>query len=161
MRNYYKVLGVSKNAALPKIKAAYRSLAREYHPDNNRGSDISESMMKMINEAYEILSDRQKRMVYDQIFREGKPAEASENIAEIVENKLQTRDPSVNVSIFWSVWWAIQDSIVIRFVLIGMLLVGLAYIISAGLVQGKVSEFVVIKGIELVLSLGILWIIRW
>src|SRR5436190_13469994 len=63
-RDYYEVLGVQRNASADEIKRSYRSLARKYHPDVNR-EDGAESMFKEINEAYEILSDDQKRAAYD------------------------------------------------------------------------------------------------
>src|SRR5438067_10490284 len=63
-RDYYEVLGVGKNATAEEIKRSYRSLARKYHPDVNR-EDGAESTFKEINEAYEILSDDQKRAAYD------------------------------------------------------------------------------------------------
>lgn len=64
-RDYYEVLGVSKNASEDEIKKAYRSLAKKYHPDVNKASDAAEKF-KEVNEAYEVLSDPQKRSTYDQ-----------------------------------------------------------------------------------------------
>lgn len=69
-RDYYEVLGVSKNATKAEIKKAYRKLAKEYHPDRNKGSD-AEKKFKEISEAYEILSDDQKRSAYDQFGHAG------------------------------------------------------------------------------------------
>jgi len=63
-RDYYEVLGVSRGASPDEIKKAYRRLARQYHPDVNR-EDSAESKFKEINEAYEVLSDEQKRAMYD------------------------------------------------------------------------------------------------
>lgn len=63
-RDYYEVLGVSKNASDDEIKKAYRKLAKEYHPDRNKSPD-AETKFKEISEAYEILSDSQKRAQYD------------------------------------------------------------------------------------------------
>lgn len=65
-RDYYEVLGVQKNAAEPEIKKAYRKLAKENHPDLNPGDKAAEARFKEINEAYEILSDSDKRARYDQ-----------------------------------------------------------------------------------------------
>lgn len=62
---YYKILGVSKNASLDEIKKAYRKLAIQYHPDRNKGDKEAEEKFKIITEAYEILSDEQKRADYD------------------------------------------------------------------------------------------------
>jgi DnaJ-class molecular chaperone len=64
-RDYYKVLGVSKSASSGDIKKAYRRLARKYHPDVNPGDKAAETRFKEINEAYEVLSDPDKRRRYD------------------------------------------------------------------------------------------------
>ncbi|KAL8245772.1 hypothetical protein R6Q59_006988 [Mikania micrantha] len=68
-RDYYKVLKVRKNATLQEIKSSYRALARKYHPDMNKG-DGAEEKFKEISAAYEILSDEEKRSLYDR-FGEG------------------------------------------------------------------------------------------
>lgn len=65
-RDYYDVLGVSKDADQSEIKKAYRKKAMKYHPDKNSGDEASEQKFKEINEAYEILSDKEKRKMYDQ-----------------------------------------------------------------------------------------------
>ncbi|MCS6772593.1 MAG: molecular chaperone DnaJ [Anaerolineae bacterium] len=62
--DYYKVLGVSRDASQEEIKKAFRRLARQYHPDINKSPD-AEAKFKEINEAYEVLSDEQKRAAYD------------------------------------------------------------------------------------------------
>ena len=63
-RDYYEVLGVSKGASADEIKKAYRKLAKKYHPDVNKAKDAEEKF-KEINEAYEVLSDDQKKQIYD------------------------------------------------------------------------------------------------
>lgn len=65
-RDYYEVLGVPKNADQKQIKHAYRRLAKQYHPDTNQGNKEAEQKFKEITEAYEILSDEEKRKQYDQ-----------------------------------------------------------------------------------------------
>ncbi|HOQ17326.1 MAG TPA: molecular chaperone DnaJ [Defluviitaleaceae bacterium] len=65
-RDYYEILGVDKNASETDIKRAYRKLAKKYHPDANPGDKEAEQKFKEINEAYEVLSDPQKREKYDQ-----------------------------------------------------------------------------------------------
>ncbi len=69
-RDYYEVLGVSKNATKQEIKRAYRKLAKQYHPDRNKAPDAEEKF-KEIKEAYEILSDEQKRANYDRFGHAG------------------------------------------------------------------------------------------
>jgi DnaJ-class molecular chaperone len=64
-KDYYKILGVPKTATAKEIKAAYRKLARKYHPDVNKGDAKSEARFKEINEANEVLSDPAKRRRYD------------------------------------------------------------------------------------------------
>jgi len=65
-KDYYKTLGVGKDAKPEEIKKIYRKLARQYHPDLNPGNKASEEKFKEINEAYEVLSDPAKRQKYDQ-----------------------------------------------------------------------------------------------
>ena len=65
-RDYYEVLGVEKNASEGEIKKAYRKLAMKYHPDQNPGDKAAEEKFKEINEAYEVLSDADKKARYDQ-----------------------------------------------------------------------------------------------
>lgn len=65
-RDYYSVLGVSRNASAEEIKKAYRKLALKYHPDKNPGDKAAEDRFKEVTEAYDILNDPQKKQAYDQ-----------------------------------------------------------------------------------------------
>ena len=85
IKDYYKILGVEKNTPEAEIKKRYRELAKKYHPDANPGNKQAEEKFKEINQAYEILSNKEKRAKYEQLrdaqakgfdfssFRQGKP----------------------------------------------------------------------------------------
>jgi len=66
-KDYYKILGVERNASEADIRKAYRKLAMQYHPDRNPNDKQAEERFKEINEAYQVLSDQQKRSHYDQL----------------------------------------------------------------------------------------------
>ncbi len=74
-QDYYKVLGVDRQAVAKQIKSAYRRLARKYHPDVNKASEAAEKF-KEATEAYEVLSDPQKRKIYDQFGHAGLEGQA-------------------------------------------------------------------------------------
>ncbi|MCI7214407.1 MAG: DnaJ domain-containing protein, partial [Dysosmobacter sp.] len=65
-RDYYEVLGVDKSASEDEIKRAYKKMARKYHPDLNPDNKEAEEKFKEVNEAYEVLSDSDKKARYDQ-----------------------------------------------------------------------------------------------
>src|SRR5262249_13563262 len=65
-RDYYEVLGLSRGASEQDIKAAFRRLAKDCHPDRNNGDKSAEIKFKELNEAYEVLKDPQKRAAFDQ-----------------------------------------------------------------------------------------------
>jgi curved DNA-binding protein len=70
-KDYYKILGVNKNASEGEIKKAFRKLAMKYHPDQNKGDKAAEERFKELNEAYAVLSDKEKRKQYDMFGAEG------------------------------------------------------------------------------------------
>ena len=70
-RDYYEVLGVSKDAQDAELKKAYRKLAMQYHPDKNPGDKEAEEKFKEVSEAYDVLSDPDKRARYDQFGHAG------------------------------------------------------------------------------------------
>src|SRR5919107_977878 len=70
-RDYYEILGVSKGAATDEIKKAYRKVAMQYHPDRNPGDKAAEEKFKEAAEAYEVLSDADKKAQYDRFGHAG------------------------------------------------------------------------------------------
>ena len=66
-KDYYKRLGVERNADKDAISRAYKKLARQYHPDLNPGNSSAEEKFKEVTEAYEVLKDAEKRKMYDQL----------------------------------------------------------------------------------------------
>src|SRR6187551_2863999 len=76
--DYYKVLGIDKNASTEDIKKAYRKLARKYHPDVNPNNKEAHKKFQEINEANEVLGDPEKRKKYDQYGKDWKHAEEFE-----------------------------------------------------------------------------------
>src|SRR2546430_17582756 len=74
--DYYELLGVPRKASVKDIRAAFRKLARKYHPDLNPGDKAAEEKFKQIQEAYDVLSDSKKRQMYDQygFYSENLPA---------------------------------------------------------------------------------------
>ncbi|KAH9167877.1 hypothetical protein EDB89DRAFT_1995356 [Lactarius sanguifluus] len=69
--DYYKLLGISKDATEDDIKKAYKKMALKWHPDRNAGSEEASQKFKQISEAFEVLNDKQKRTIYDQFGEEG------------------------------------------------------------------------------------------
>lgn len=65
MTDYYQILGISKQAGIQEIKAAFKKLALQYHPDRNGGNKAAEEKFKQINEAYQVLSDANDKFMYD------------------------------------------------------------------------------------------------
>jgi len=81
-RDYYEVLGVTRTASEKDIRQAYRKLARKYHPDVNPNDKTAEARFKEIGEAYEVLSDKEKRAKYDRFGHNWQQMEAQEQAAK-------------------------------------------------------------------------------
>ena len=86
--DYYEVLQISKNATEAEIKKAYRKLALKYHPDRNQGDKEAEEKFKMVNEAYQVLSDPKKRAIYDRYGYEGLQNNGFSGFSDISESDL-------------------------------------------------------------------------
>jgi len=94
-RNYYEILGVEKNASVDEIKKAYRKLALKYHPDKG-GSKEDEAKFKEINEAYQVLSDPEKRKRYDQFGQAGPGGGAGYNWSDFAGSGFNTGGFNIN-----------------------------------------------------------------
>ena len=94
-RNYYDILGVSRDATIDEIKKTFRNLARQYHPDMNPGDKASEEKFKDLGEAYEVLSDESKRAQYDQYSRFWKQSgfQGAASWAKNWANRTGTQEP--------------------------------------------------------------------
>ena len=91
-KDYYKILGVPRDADEAIIKKAFRKLAKQYHPDTNGGNLEAEEKFREINEAYSVLSDEGKRKEYDEN-KQGKQAASTSNGARGTKTTTQTANP--------------------------------------------------------------------
>ena len=98
-RDYYEILGVKKTASDDEIKKAYRKLAVKYHPDKNPGDKAAEEKFKEINEAHDVLSDKQKRARYDQFAAATHSKVARPAILLVVAISISTVKPSTSISV--------------------------------------------------------------
>ena len=85
MKDYYKVLGIPRHATHQDIRKAYLALSREHHSDVSKTPLISESKIREINEAYETLGDRDKRVIYDQNQRQSLVTDLDQEAANVVD----------------------------------------------------------------------------
>src|SRR5580704_7186687 len=98
MRNHYEILGVETTVTQEELKVVYKKLALQFHPDRNQGSPVAESTFKEINEAYQVLSDNEKRVVYDfnqRLTRAPKidwSSSSSKNIHSVLDDLFQHTD---------------------------------------------------------------------
>ena len=108
-RDYYDVLGVGRNADAKEIKRAYRKLAKKYHPDMNPGDKNAEQKFKEITEAYNILSDDEKKKLYDQYgfaaFEEGAGAGGAyaADLAASVREAAAIMN-TISKMVTWAIW---------------------------------------------------------
>ncbi|MEY3404410.1 MAG: hypothetical protein RLZZ86_4032 [Cyanobacteriota bacterium] len=109
-KDYYAILGITKTATSEEIKQAFRKLARKYHPDVNPNNKQAEAKFKEVNEAYEVLSDPDKRKKYDQFgqywkqagqgFPSGGPGADMGNLVNIGNKPVKVSPPVVLVLIW-------------------------------------------------------------
>lgn len=92
-KDYYRVLGVERGAAPEEIKKAYRRLAKQYHPDRNKGNPEAEARFKEISEAYSVLSDPEKRRRYDQFGEAGASGGFGPDLWETIMGGARRRGP--------------------------------------------------------------------
>ncbi len=88
-KDYYQILGIAKTATQDEIKKAYRKLAIKYHPDKTQGNKAAEEKFKEVSEAYEVLSDKEKRQKYDQLGANWKQYEQNPNYQNFYQNYQQ------------------------------------------------------------------------
>ena len=95
MKTYYQILGIEKSASQAEIKTAYRQLASKYHPDRYAASTkFAEDMMKEINVAYQVLSDTEKRIAYDEWLNEEQLSSANKSSRSSSSNRSSSRKTS-------------------------------------------------------------------
>ena len=102
LKDYFKILGISRNATNTEIKSAFRKLAKQFHPDLRPYDQKAESKFKEINEAYEILSDQQKKKSYEQYLRYWFPNRDRKPVDFPNENNETYLDENFNFDDFWS-----------------------------------------------------------
>jgi curved DNA-binding protein CbpA len=114
VKDYYKVLGVSRTASSNQIKQAYRGLCKTYHPDKNPSPEATR-IIQEVNAAYEVLSDTTGKAIYDSDLRSPKgsatswaesspsPDQAEEEIREVFCDRCHIQDPSLRLSVFYDV----------------------------------------------------------
>ncbi len=100
--DYYEILEISRDASSEEIKKAYRKLALKYHPDRNPGDKEAEEKFKMINEAYQVLSDEEKRAIYDRYGKEGLDNQGFRHYSEMNTEDIMNDLNSIFESVFGS-----------------------------------------------------------
>lgn len=102
-KDYYKILGVEKNSPIEQIKKSFRILARKYHPDVNKNDKVLEEKFKDINEAYEVLSDAEKRRMYDELSKKGVTA-------KLDSEALKKKNTGSFSDFFYSMFGSVKDN---------------------------------------------------
>lgn len=96
MKDFYYILGISKNSTIDEIKSAYRKLSKKFHPDLNNGDKFFEDRFKEIQEAYETLSNINKRKLYDELFDRYKNPINADNSAYQANKPKHQNGPDFN-----------------------------------------------------------------
>ena len=112
-RDYYEVLGVSKDADEAAIKKAYRVLAKKYHPDMNPGDAEAEKKFKEASEAYAVLSDADKRRQYDQFGHAAFEGGAGEPAVDSVALILMELILEISLEIFLEIFSVVAEEVVV------------------------------------------------
>src|SRR5438094_6727931 len=103
-RNFYDILGVSRNASTEEIRKAYRKLARKYHPDINPGNKEAENKFKEISVAYDALTDPEKRKLYDEFGEAGLASGFDAAKARSYQQwQQQSNAPAAAINLTWTI----------------------------------------------------------
>src|SRR5436309_7388529 len=104
-KDYYQTLGVTRTASEKELKSAYRRLARQYHPDVNKDPKATERF-KLVNEAYEVLSDPKKRQKYDQLGSDWERIEREQEFARQYQSQAGAAGAGADFSDFFNTFFS-------------------------------------------------------
>lgn len=112
MRNHYEVLGLEPHATAEEIRRAYRKLSLKFHPDKNPNDDYFAAMFRQVNEAYSMLSDSEKRRLYDEARRRVSDAQSFAEVLKNKERELAFKEQQLRAR--QNSWQAAVDQVVIQ-----------------------------------------------